>query len=94
MDCNLIVDLEASQDANFHWLEDILSVGHTATIAKTVERLVPYIMAPILSQAERAILEGFCVFIDLGSLLDTHTLFDVNLQTPEHITFVLCDASS
>jgi hypothetical protein len=92
-DCNLSVELDSSQNANFHWLEDILSGGVSATIAKTVERLVPYILAPILTQAERAILEGFCVFIDIGNLLDTHTLFDVNLQTPGKITFVLCDTS-
>ncbi len=93
-ECNLDVTVFSSEDANFHWLEDIASLGHTATIAKTIEKLMPTIMAPIIARTERGILAGLCAYLDLGNYFDDHRLLSVRIVPNgnlNYLDFVFCE---
>ena len=93
-DCHLEVTVTESSDANFHWLEDVLTLGHTATIAATIERLLPVILKPITDRAERGLINGICAFLGLGNYFDTHQMLEVNIvpnNSFNYLNFVFCE---
>lgn len=93
-DCNLEVFISSNEDANFHWLEDLTTLGHTATIAATIERLMPTIMQPIISRAELAIANGLLTYLGLNNYFDTHKMMSVSIMPNlpfNHLKFMFCD---
>jgi len=93
-DCQLDVSIFSAEGANFSWYEDILSLGSSAVIAETIERLMPAIMRCIVRDAERAIAAGLCAYLDVGNFLDDHRLLSVRvlqLVNNNTLQFVLCD---
>ncbi len=93
-ECQLDVSIFSTEGANFSWYEDILSLGSSAIIAETNERLMSAIMRCIITDAERAIAAGLCAYLDLGNFLDDHRLLSVQvvpLGNNNTLRFVLCD---
>ncbi len=93
-DCQLDVSIFSAQGANFSWYEDVLSLGSSAVIAETIERLMPAIMRCTAGDAERTIAAGLCAYLDVGDFLDDHRLLSVRvlqLVNNNTLQFVLCN---
>ena len=89
----LEVTIDHSSDVNFHWLEDALSLGSTAIIAATADRMVPLILECELRQQEIQIIRVFMAFLQRD--LDTHRLLDVRVIPRGNsrlatLDFILC----
>lgn len=88
---DLEVNITHNSNANFHFLEDILSGGSSAIIAKTVNKMLPLVLNCELAKVEELIVRQLINF--LGSLLDTHRLLAVRvvpLGNLNHLSLVLC----
>ncbi|WP_344137013.1 hypothetical protein [Pedococcus bigeumensis] len=93
-ECQLDVSISSAGAANFSWYEDLLSLGSSAIIAGTVERLMPAILRCVVRDAERAIASGLCAYLDVGNFLDEHRLLSVQILPSGNINtlrFVLCE---
>ncbi|SMO72782.1 hypothetical protein [Fodinibius sediminis] len=89
---SLEVRIESDENANFHWLEDIISLGHSATVAKTIEKLLPVIMGYVTRDAERIFLQEIRKYLT-KDYLDDRRLMEVRI-TPSgnlgYIQFLFC----
>ncbi|SHE57766.1 hypothetical protein SAMN05443144_10276 [Fodinibius roseus] len=90
---SLEVSITSDENANFHWLEDIISLGHSATVAKTIEKLLPVIMGYVTRDAERAVLQQVQSFLNIGGFLDDRRLMEVRIIPSGnlgYIQFIFC----
>lgn len=93
-DCHLNVSITSSENADFASWQDFLSLGHTATIAATVERLLPAILKPVIAKAERAVVDELCFFLGSTQYFDTHHMLSVDIvpqNSFNHLHFIFCD---
>ena len=89
----LEVNIDHASDVNFHGLEDVLSLGSSAIIAATANRMVPLILECEMRQQEIQVVRSFMAFLRRD--LDTHRLLAVRVaplgnSRLANIAFVLC----
>lgn len=92
-DTSLEVSIESSENLKFDIVEDIFSFGHTSTIEKTVEKLLPIIMNFITSNAEKVIIRQLLNFLNIDNYLEDRRLMEVNIIPGGefgHIQFLFC----
>lgn len=80
----LDVTITHSSDVDFHLAEDIFSFGHTASIAKTIEKLLPLILDCKFKDIEKSIINELRQLI--GTRSDTHRLLDVRIIVDGNFT--------
>lgn len=90
-DTDVEVRIEHSSEVDFDTVENILSLGHAGTAAKTANRLIPLVLACEARVLERDILREVLGF--LGPRLDTHRLLAIRvvpLENFSYLAIVLC----
>lgn len=85
---SLEVRIESDENANFHWLEDVISLGHSATVAKTIEKLLPVIMGYVTRDAERVVLQQIQSFLNIGGFLDDRRLMEVRIIPSGNLGYI------
>lgn len=92
-DTELEVDVRHDSDLDFHWLEDVLSLGSSSVVAKTANRLIPIIMACESRHIERDVLRQLLAFLagDLANLrLLAARVFGDDHSGGPRLEFILC----
>lgn len=87
----LEVTIDHDSDANFHFLEDIASVGTSAIVAKTLRKMLPLLLDCITSKVEEIVVRQMVTFI--RPLLSTHRLLMVDIVPAGNLSYlslVLC----
>ena len=85
----LDVNIHISSEVDFDTFEDIVSLGHSSTVARTANKILPMVMECRKAGIERAILNGLMSYLSLVSDLENNRLLNVNVED-DQIIFVLC----
>lgn len=90
-DTDLEVTITHNSDVDFDTFEDIASLGHSATAAKTADKLLPLVIAAAAREAERELVRQVLAY--LRPRLETHRLLAVRVVPNGNLSYlslVLC----
>lgn len=91
-DTELSVDADYTFDIDFPNLEDVISLGHSATAAATARKMLPLILNCRKRDIEAAVIRGVLRIAALGAGPDPERLFDIQIDanSPERILMRFC----